>query len=82
MTPEIVSLIKDIGLPVALVVVFIAFILRSVWPEMVNELKAARDNERRAIDAVAGLKETLVVHNELSRQMVEILKDLQRENKK
>jgi hypothetical protein len=85
MNGDTVEIIKSLGLPVGLAVVFMIFFVRAVWPWTIKQTeiaqqqtRVAQEHERTALEAVAGVKEALVSHTELARQMVEILKELQK----
>lgn len=71
-----------------MVIVFATFFLKAVWPFLIKQVDLAQADKRRAedqarlaVEAVAGLKETLVQHTELSRQMVDMLKDIQKDRR-
>lgn len=77
------SLVKDFGLPVALVLFATLFFWKGLWPWMKEQVKIAqdqRDKEREqstiAWNAVQGLKETLEQHAEIGLQTITLLKEL------
>ena len=81
------DLIKEVGLPIALVIVAGWFGIKHLWPFLRHQLDVAQEQTREAnkqVDnahnMIAGLKETLVQHTELSRQMVGLLKEIKAEN--
>lgn len=73
MSPE---LIREFGLPVGLVIVVTYFFIRVFWPWIIKQIEITQQQAKDAYEMVAGLKQTLAVHTELSRQMVDMLKDI------
>lgn len=75
MTPE---MIKDFGLPVALVIALTIFLFRGVWPWVTKQTEIAQMQANKAIEALAGLKETLNQQTEINRQVVDLLREIKR----
>lgn len=75
------DLIGKVGLPIALVVVMVAFIGRSVWPWMTKRVDIADARTDKAIEALAGLKDVIAGNNEVSRQLVEAVKEAVKESR-
>lgn len=70
------DLIGKLGLPVALVVVLVAFLARGVWPWMTRQVDTAQAQTSAAIAAFSGIKETLAQQTEINRQTVRLLERL------
>lgn len=70
------DLIAKLGLPVALVIVLLAFFAKGVWPWMTRQLESSQAREAAAIQAFASLREVLAAQTEINRQIVRFLEKL------
>lgn len=73
------DLIKDVGFPVALAIALTIFLLRGVWPWVTKQTEIAQGQANGAIQALAGLKETLIQQTEINRRVVDLLEDLKQQ---
>lgn len=76
------ELLDRYGLATAIIIVGGVFFWKVFWPWITKQVEISQKQTEAAITALAGLKETLVQHTELSRQMVDMLKDINREGRK
>lgn len=70
------DLVKDLGLPIALVLFATIFFWKGLWPWMTKQVAISQEQSKDAIAALAGLKDALIQHAEIGRQTVDLLKEL------
>lgn len=70
------NLLRDFGLPIFLVVCFMAFFWKGFWPWMTKQVDVAQQQAIIATSALSEIKQTLVVQNEISREVVELLRTI------
>lgn len=73
-----VDVIKDLGLPVGLVAIFLWFFFKQLYPDM---KKSNERSDQRAADAVKALGDLQRVIGEQGAINLQILKELQQLNK-
>jgi hypothetical protein len=81
------DLIKEFGLPIALVLIATYFGIKILWPWITKQVDVAQEQTREANARtretnamISGMKDTLVQHTEISRQIVDLLKEIKAGN--
>lgn len=69
------DLIGKLGLPIALVIVMVAFIGRSVWPWMTKRVEVADARTDKAMEQLSAIKEAISGSSEVNRQLVTVVQE-------
>lgn len=70
--------LKDFGLPVFLLLCFVMFFWKGIWPDMVKQRDLAQQQAGAAIEAMHEIKQALAAQNEISREVINVLKNYRR----
>ena len=73
MTPE---LIRDLGLPIAIVAGGAWFFSKQIWPWVIRRTEVSESQATAAIGAFTGIEKVLLQHTDAIREVVTLLRDI------